>query len=157
LLDMVTPSALALRPPHETMKGNVSRQLRVALAKPADAERLIFIDMNLPAPPRDWQGEGVWWQGDAVASKRAVEEQPGNLPRDTTGFVVFTNMPSNYLPLDEFYIGLPQPDGPMMLTKSRSLIWKERSSSTRTSPVLPAKDFRMLRTLSWTGAGCIGQ
>jgi hypothetical protein len=94
------------RPPVETMKGNVSRQLREALAKPADAERLIFIDMNLPPPPHDWQGEGVWWQGDAVASKRAVEEQPGNVPRDATGFVIFTNMPSNHLPLDEFYIGL---------------------------------------------------
>jgi len=94
------------RPPHETMRGNVSRQLREALAKPADAERLIFIDMNLPPSPRGGQGEGVSWQGDAVASKRAVEEQPGNLPRDATGFVVFTNMPSNYLPLDEFYIGL---------------------------------------------------
>src|SRR5216683_1424102 len=48
---------------------------------------------------------------------------------------------------------LPQPDGPMMLTKSRSLMAKERSSSTRTSPALPAKDFRTLRTLSWAGGG----
>jgi hypothetical protein len=84
------------------MNGNVSRQLREALAKPADTERLIFIDMNLPPPPRDWKGGGVWWQGDAVASKRAVEEQPGNLSSDATGFVIFTNMPSNHLPLDEF-------------------------------------------------------
>src|SRR5215475_1013621 len=42
---------------------------------------------------------------------------------------------------------LPQPLGPMMLTKSRALISKERSSSTRTSPALPAKDLRTLRTL----------
>src|ERR1700742_468767 len=50
---------------------------------------------------------------------------------------------------------LPQPDGPMMLTKSRALMSKERSSSTRTSPALPGKDFRTFRTLNWTGDGCI--
>jgi hypothetical protein len=52
---------------------------------------------------------------------------------------------------------LPQPLGPMMLTKSRSLMLKLRSSSTRTSPALPEKDFRTFRTLNWTGMGCIAQ
>src|ERR1700676_3592641 len=52
---------------------------------------------------------------------------------------------------------LPQPLGPMMLTKSRSLMLKERSSRTRTSPALPAKDFRTFRTLNWTGTCCIAR
>jgi hypothetical protein len=94
------------RPSPETMRGNVSRQLRDALQKPAQDERLIFIDMNLPPPPPEWRGEGVWWRADALASKRAVEEQPGNTPVDATGFVVFTNMPSNQMAHDEFYMGL---------------------------------------------------
>src|SRR5580698_2918257 len=50
---------------------------------------------------------------------------------------------------------LPQPEGPMILTKSRSLMPKLRSSSTRTSPAFPWKDFRTFRTLSWTGIWCI--
>src|SRR5437879_6992752 len=50
---------------------------------------------------------------------------------------------------------LPQPLGPMMLTKSRSLMQNERSSSTAISPALPEKDFRTLRTLNWTGAACM--
>jgi hypothetical protein len=50
---------------------------------------------------------------------------------------------------------LPQPLGPMMLTKSRALMSKERSSSTRTSPALPGKDFLTLWTLSWAGPGAI--
>ena len=50
---------------------------------------------------------------------------------------------------------LPQPLGPMMLTKSHSLMPNERSSSTAISPALPEKDFRMLRTLNWTGGDCM--
>jgi len=92
-------------PPSGTMKGNVSRQLREALSKPADTERLIFIDMNLPPSPH-WQGDGVWWQRDAVTSKRSVEEQPGHLPHNLSGFVIFTNIPSNHLPPTDFYVGL---------------------------------------------------
>jgi hypothetical protein len=34
---------------------------------------------------------------------------------------------------------------------------KLMSSSTWTSPVLPAKDFLTFRTLNWTGAGCIAR
>jgi len=94
------------RPSPDAMKGNVSRQLREALQKPAEDERLIFIDMNLPPGPPDWQGEGIWWQYDAVESKRAVERQPGKAPADATGFIVFTNMPSNQMPPDDYYIGL---------------------------------------------------
>jgi hypothetical protein len=88
------------------MRGNVGRHLRDALQKPAHDERLIFIDMNLPPPPPAWHGEGVWWRNDAIASKRAVEAQPGNTPADTMGFVVFTNMPSNQMAYDDFYMGL---------------------------------------------------
>ncbi len=94
------------RPSPAAMKGDVSRQLRDALLKPAHDERLIFIDLNLPPPPSGWQGKGVWWRRDAIASKRAVEEQPGNAPDDATGFIVFTNMPSNQMAHDEFYVGL---------------------------------------------------
>jgi hypothetical protein len=94
------------RPPQAAMKGDVSRQLRDALLKPAHDERLIFIDLNLPPPPSGWQGKGVRWSRDAIASKRAVEEQPGNAPADATGFIVFTNMPSNQMAHDEFYVGL---------------------------------------------------
>jgi len=52
---------------------------------------------------------------------------------------------------------LPQPLGPMMLTKSRSLMLKLRSSSTRTSPALPEKDFLTFRTLNCTGIGGIAR
>src|ERR1700730_14216270 len=44
----------------------------------------------------------------------------------------------------------PQPDGPMMLTKSRSLMSNVRPPSTSTGPAFPAKDFRMLRNASCT-------
>jgi hypothetical protein len=70
------------RPSPAAMKGDVSRQLRDALLKPAHDERLIFIDLNLPPAPSGWQEKGVWWRRDAIASKRAVEEQPGKAVSD---------------------------------------------------------------------------
>ena len=92
------------RPANESMKGKVDRLLREALAKPADDDRLVFIDMNLPPAP-EWPGEGVWWQEDAVASIRAVEAQPGKLPAGTRGLLVFTNLPANHMMLDDYYVG----------------------------------------------------
>src|SRR5258707_63713 len=81
------------RPSPAAMKGDVSRQLRDALLKPAHDERLIFIDLNLPPQPSGWQGKGVCWRQDAIASNRAVEEQPGNAPADATRFIGFTKPP----------------------------------------------------------------
>jgi hypothetical protein len=94
------------RPSAEEMKRDVSRLIRDALEKPADGERLIFIDMNLPPPPPGWSGRGIWWQHDALASIRAVEAQPGKLSADTSGFVIFTNLPSYQMKLDDYYVGL---------------------------------------------------
>jgi hypothetical protein len=94
------------RPSLNEMKRDVSRLLRDALGKPAQDERLIFVDMNLPPPPDSWSGEGVWWQHDAVASIRAVEEQPGKVGADTSAFIVFTNLPSYQMPMDDYYVGL---------------------------------------------------
>jgi hypothetical protein len=94
------------RPSPEEMKRDVSRLIRDALEKPAQSERLIFVDMNLPAPPSLWSGEGLWWQYDAVASIRAVEAQPGKVAADTSAFIVFTNLPSYQMPMDEYYVGL---------------------------------------------------
>ncbi len=48
-----------LRPSAEEMKRDVSRLIRDALEKPADSERLIFVDMNLPAPSPGWSGDGI--------------------------------------------------------------------------------------------------
>jgi SEC-C motif len=94
------------RPSAEEMKRDVSRLIRDALEKPAEGERLIFVDINLPAPPPSWSGEGVWWQHDAVASIRAVEEQLGKVAADTSAFIVFTNLPSYQMPMDDYYVGL---------------------------------------------------
>jgi len=94
------------RPTPDEMKHDVSRLLREALEKPAQGERLIFVDMNLPPPPPDWSGEGLWWQHDAISSIRTVEAQPGNVAADTSAFVVFTNLPSYQMPMDAYYVGL---------------------------------------------------
>jgi hypothetical protein len=95
----------AISSPDE-MKRDVSRLLRDALEKPAQDERLIFVDMNLPPPPPPWSGEGVWWQRDAIASIRAVEAQPGKVTPDASAFIVFTNLPSCQMPMDDYYVGL---------------------------------------------------
>jgi hypothetical protein len=97
-----------LRPSQDEMDRDVSRLIRDALEKPAEGERLIFVDMNLPPPPSNWTDVGVWWQNDAVASIRAVEAQPGNVPVDRSAFVIFTNLPSHQMPLDEYFVGLEQ-------------------------------------------------
>ena len=94
------------KPLNETMQGNVDRLVRDAFAKPAEGSRLVFIDMNLPPASTSWHGEGIWWQEDAVASKRAVEVQPGKLLPETSGFLIFTNMPSNHMAPEEYYFGL---------------------------------------------------
>ena len=44
----------------------------------------------------------------------------------------------------------PQPDGPMMLTKSCSLMSNDNPPSTSTEPCLLEKDFRMFRNASCT-------
>jgi hypothetical protein len=93
-------------PSPEEMKRDVSRLIRDALEKPAQGERLIFVDMNLPPPPSSWSDQGLWWQNDAVASIRAVEAQPGNVAADTSAFIVFTNLPSYQMPTDDYYVGL---------------------------------------------------
>jgi len=93
-------------PSPNEMKRDVSRLLRDALEKPAHGERLIFLDMNLPPPPHSWSGEGVWWQNDAIASISAVEGQPGKVVADTSAFIVFTNLPSYQMPMDDYYVGL---------------------------------------------------
>jgi hypothetical protein len=95
-----------LRPSPDEMKRDVSRLLRDALEKPAQGERLIFIDMNLPPPPSSWSGKGLWWQNDALASIHAVEEQPGKVAANTSAFVVFTNLPSYQMPVAAYYVGL---------------------------------------------------
>ncbi len=92
-------------PSPDEMKRDVSRLLRVALEKPASGERLIFLDMNLPPMP-SWTDEGVWWQSDAIASVRTVEKQPGNLKRDISAFIVFTNVPSYQMGMEDYYAGL---------------------------------------------------
>jgi hypothetical protein len=97
-----------LRRSQEEMKRDVSRLIREALEKPAEHKRLIFVDMNLPPPPSAWTDRGVWWQNDAIASIRAVEAKPGNLPGDRSAFVIFTNLPSHQMPLDEYFVGLEQ-------------------------------------------------
>ena len=88
------------------MKGDVSRLIRQALEKPANGERLIFIDMNLPPPPPSWSGEGIWWQHDAIASIHAVAEQPGKVRDDISALIIFTNLPSYQMPLDDHYVSL---------------------------------------------------
>lgn len=95
-----------LRPSPEEMKGDVSRLLRDALEKPAQGERLIFIDMNLPPPPPSWAGKGLWWQYDAVSSIHAVEAQPGKVAPNVSAFIVFTNLPSYQMPMEDYYTGL---------------------------------------------------
>jgi hypothetical protein len=97
-----------VRPPSEEMRRDVSRLLRDALEKPAEGERLIFVDMNLPPASASWSSEGVWWQDDAIASIRAVEAQPGKVTSDTTAFIVFSNLPSYQMPLEDYYVGLEQ-------------------------------------------------
>ncbi|ULO22401.1 SEC-C domain-containing protein [Methylocystis sp. SB2] len=92
-------------PSPDEMKRDVSRLLRVALEKPASGERLIFLDMNLPPMPSGTD-EGVWWQSDAIASVRAVEKQPGNLKPDISAFIVFTNVPSYQMGMEDYYAGL---------------------------------------------------
>jgi hypothetical protein len=94
------------RPSPEDMKRDVSRLIRAALEKPAQGERLIFVDMNQPPPPSSWSGHGLWWQRDAIASIRAVEAQPGNVAADTSAFIIFTNLPSYQMSMDDYYIGL---------------------------------------------------
>ena len=42
------------RPSPQEMKRDVSRLLRDALEKPAQGERLIFVDINLPPAPPSW-------------------------------------------------------------------------------------------------------
>lgn len=90
----------------ETMKRDVSRLLRDALAKPAQHERLVFIDMNLPPSAVPLEGNGVWWQDDAVSSLRAVEQKMGKLSHTTSGFVIFTNSPAHHTPHDEYPYGI---------------------------------------------------
>jgi hypothetical protein len=96
------------RPSRDEMKRDVSRLLRDALEKPAQGDRLIFVDMNLPPPPSSWSGEGLWWQHDAIDSIRAVEAQPGKVAAATSAFIVFTNLPSYQMPMDDYYVGLEQ-------------------------------------------------
>jgi hypothetical protein len=91
--------AAPVQPNHD-----VSRLLRKALLKPADYERLILIDMNLP--PASSKDALLSWQNGAAASVKAVQSQPGKLPPGVSAFVVFTNLPSLQMPLDELYIGL---------------------------------------------------
>lgn len=95
-----------IRPSPEEMKRDVSRLIRSALEKPAEGERLIFVDMCLPPPTSIESSEGLWWQQDAVDSIRAVEAQPGNVPANTSAFIVFTNLPSQQMPMDDYYVGL---------------------------------------------------
>jgi len=88
------------------MNGNVSRQIRRALTKPAERERLIFIDMNLPPKPEHDGPFEVWWVHDAVQSLKMVREQPGKISSELSAFVIFSNSPSNFMPLGEVYEGL---------------------------------------------------
>lgn len=88
------------------MGRDVSRLLRKAFSKPADHERLIFIDMNLPPASSRASGNEVSWQNDAIASIQAVQRQPGKLPVSVFGFVVFTNSPSYHMAVDEIYVGV---------------------------------------------------
>jgi hypothetical protein len=91
------------KPLPEAMSCDVSRLLRDAVAKPADNERLIFIDMNLPFAPNP--KNELWWQHDAIASVRAFEKQPGRAEGCGAGFVLFTNSPAHHMPLHECYVG----------------------------------------------------
>lgn len=93
-------------PSSDQISGDVSRLLRDALRKPVAGERLVFIDMNIPATAEVSRLDTVSWQKDAVSSVRAVEKQPGNLSVGLSGFVIFTNSPSHHSRLDDYYEGL---------------------------------------------------
>jgi hypothetical protein len=90
----------------DVMRHDVSRLLRAALSKPADHERLIFVDMNVPSTSSREQADGVSWQSGAIASVQAAQKQPGKLPASVSGFVVFTNSPSYHMAPDEVYVGI---------------------------------------------------
>jgi hypothetical protein len=64
----------------------LTRHLREALLKPADSQRLVFLDVNTPTPPVTEQRNWV-----AKAARR-LQDRERNTPREQSAYVFITNV-----------------------------------------------------------------
>ena len=117
--------------PSSRPESHVTAHLRQALRKPADGERLVFIDVNAPVP-RDadaFISEAPDWVNPAA---RRLERSEQNLHPDVRAYVFVTNFPFHWHLEDEippvmvFAYGLGIPDFGKQGYHRLSDIWRSK-------------------------------